>query len=137
MLNVSDTEIQFFKNDVEKYSDIEKQIKEVKGKIKPLQDKLKELNKIKKEKETEVLQFMNTNELDVCNTDDNVFEVKKSNVTKPITKGDIYDRILAFFNEEFRKFSSSGDKEEIAKALHDYIYVENREKELKQVLKSK
>lgn len=136
MLNVSDSEIQFFKADVEKYNEIDSQIKEVKKQMKPYQDKLKELTKAKQEKESEVLSFMKTNELDVCNTDEASFEVKNTKVTKPITKGDIYDRILKFFNEEFKKISSK-DPEEISKTLHNYIYVDGREKEEKQVLKSK
>ena len=136
MLNVSDSEIQFFKADVEKYNEIDSQIKEVKKQMKPYQDRLKELTKAKQEKESEVLSFMKTNELDVCNTDEASFEVKNTKVTKPITKGDIYDRILKFFNEEFKKVSSK-DPEEISKTLHNYIYVDGREKEEKQVLKSK
>ena len=69
MLNVSDKEIEFFKNDVTQFSDLENQIKELRKKIKPLQDKIKELTKIKQEKQAEVLSFMETNELDVCNID--------------------------------------------------------------------
>ena len=43
MLNVSDTEVQFFKSDVEKFNKIDLQIKELKNQMKPLQEKLKEL----------------------------------------------------------------------------------------------
>lgn len=136
MLNVSDTEIQFFKSDVEKFSEIETEIKNLKKQMKPIQDKIKELTKLKQEKEAEVLNFMNSNELDACNTDDSSFEVKSSKITKPITKGDIYDRILKFFSEEIKKIQSK-DPEELAKTLHNYIYVDNREKEEKKVLKSK
>lgn len=136
MLNVSDTEIQYFKADVEKFNEIDNQIKNIKKQIKPLQDKLKELNKVKQEKELEVLSFMTSNDLDACNTDDTSFEVKSSKVTKPITKGDIYDRILKFFSDEIKKINSK-DPEELAKNLHNYIYVDNREKEEKKVLKSK
>lgn len=136
MLNVSDNEIQFFKSDVEKFNKIDLEIKSIKDQLKPLQQKLKELNKLKQEKQTEVLNFMNSNDLDACNTDEASFEIKNSKTIKPITKGDIYDRILKFFNEEFKKIGSK-DPEEIAKTLHNYIYVEGREKEQKQVLKSK
>jgi len=136
MLNVSETEIQFFKADVEKFNEIENEIRRLKKQMKPLQDKLKELTKLKQEKEAEVLSFMNSNELDACNTDDTSFEVKSSKTTKPITKGDIYDRIFKFFSEEIRKVQSK-DPEELAKSLHNYIYVENREKDEKKVLKTK
>ena len=78
MLNVSDQEIQFFKNDVTQFNELENQIKELKRKIKPLQDKIKELTKIKQEKQTEVLSFMETNELDVCNVDNGSYELKST-----------------------------------------------------------
>ena len=42
MLNVSDTEVQFFKLDLEKFNKIDLQIKELKNQMKPLQEKLKE-----------------------------------------------------------------------------------------------
>ena len=59
MLNVSDQEIQFFKNDVTQYNEIEIQIRELKKKMKPIQDKIKELTKLKNDKQSEVLSFMN------------------------------------------------------------------------------
>lgn len=136
MLNVSDTEIGFFKADVVKFTEIDSEIKKIKKQIKPLQDKIKELTKLKQEKEAEVISFMSSNELDACNTDDASFEVKSSKTTKPITKGDIYDRIFKFFSEEIKKVQTK-DPEELAKTLHNYIYVENREKDEKKVLKSK
>lgn len=136
MLNVSDTEIEYFKADVQKYNTIEHQIKQIKIQMKPLQDKLRELTKARAEKQQEVIQFMAANELDACNTDDATFEVKNSKVTKPISKGDVYDRIYKFFCEEVTKYNLK-DPEEISKKLHDYIYIEGREKTEKQSLKTK
>lgn len=136
MLNVSDSEIEYFKADVQKYSTIEQQIKQIKTQLKPLQDKLRELTRARTEKQQEVLQFMATNELDACNTDDSTFEVKNNKVTKPISKGDVYDRIYKFFCEEVTKYNLK-DPEEISKKLHDYIYIEGREKTEKQSLKTK
>lgn len=136
MLNVSDAEIDFFKSDVQKYNSIEHQIKQIKTQMKPLQDKLRELTKAKVEKQHEVIQFMATNELDACNTDDATFEVKNTKVTKPLSKGDVYDRIYKFFCEEVTKYNLK-DPEEVSKKLHDYIYIEGREKAEKQSLKTK
>lgn len=136
MLNVSDAEIDFFKADVQKYNTIEQEIKSIKTQIKPLQEKLRELTKARTEKQQEVIQFMATNELDACNTDDATFEVRNTKVTKPISKGDVYDRIYKFFCEEVTKYNLK-DQEQIAKKLHDYIYVEGREKAEKQSLKTK
>ena len=136
MLNVSDQEIQFFKNDVTQYNDLENQIKELKKKIKPLQDKIKELTKIKQEKQAEVLTFMESNELDMCNIDTASYELKNTKSTKQITKGDVYDRLYKFFSEDTDKIHGM-NAEEKAKFLHDYIYIEGREKTVNKSLRAK
>ena len=136
MLNVSDQEIQFFKNDVEQFSDIDSQIKELKKKMKPFQDRIKELTKQKKEKQDEVLAFMETNEIDICNTDNSSYELKNTKSTKQLTKGDIYDKIYKYISE--KKVSDAGPTDEDkAKHLHDYIYIEGREVTVNKTLKSK
>jgi predicted nuclease with TOPRIM domain len=136
MLNVSDQEIQFFKNDVTQYSELDTQIKELKKKMKPLQDKIKELTKIKQEKQAEVLTFMEANELDMCNIDTASFELKNTKSIKQITKGDVYDRLYKYFSEDTDK-THGMSAEEKAKFLHDYIYIEGREKTVNKALKAK
>lgn len=136
MLNVSDQEIQFFKNDVTQYSELDSQIKELKKKIKPLQDKIKELTKIKQEKQAEVLTFMEANELDMCNIDTASFELKSTKSTKQITKGDVYDKLYKYFSEDTDK-THGMSAEEKAKFVHDYIYIEGREKTINKALKAK
>ena len=137
MLNVSDQEIQFFKNDVNNYNEIELEIKEIKKKLTPLQEKLRELNKRKEEKQKEVLYFMQNNELDVCNTDDASYEVKTSKSTKQVSKADAYERLLKFFEtEKYSEIKDSG-AEEKARFIHNYIYVDGREVTNKVSLKSK
>jgi hypothetical protein len=136
MLNVSDQEIQFFKNDVTQYSELDSQIKELKKKMKPLQDKIKELTKIKQEKQAEVLTFMEANELDMCNIDTASFELKSTKSTKQITKGDVYDKLYKYFSEDTDK-THGMSAEEKAKFVHDYIYIEGREKTVNKALKAK
>lgn len=136
MLNVSDQEIQFFKNDVTQYSELDSQIKELKKKMKPLQDKIKELTKIKQEKQAEVLTFMEANELDMCNIDTASFELKSTKSTKQITKGDVYDRLYKYFSEDTDK-THGMSAEEKAKFVHDYVYIEGREKTVNKALKAK
>ena len=136
MLNVSDQEIQFFKNDVTQYSELDSQIKELKKKMKPLQDKIKELTKIKQEKQAEVLTFMEANELDMCNIDTASFELKSTKSTKQITKGDVYDKLYKYFSEDTDK-THGMSAEEKAKFVHDYIYIEGREKTVNKTLKAK
>ena len=136
MLAVSDQELQFFKADVEKFSNIEKQIKDLKDKMKPFQDKIKELTKIKQAKKDDVLNFMDSNKLDMCNTDNASYEMKESKSTKTISKGDVYDRMYKFFSEEERaiKDMTVDDK---ARYLHNFVYVEGREITSSKTLKAK
>ena len=136
MLNVSDQEIQFFKQDVEQFSDIDSQIKELKKKMKPFQDKIKELNKQKKDKQDEVLAFMESNQIDICNTDNTSYELKNTKSTKQLTKGDVYDKIYSYISG--KKMLEAGENDEDkAKHLHNYIYIDGREFTLNKTLKSK
>ena len=136
MLAVTDEEIQFFKRDVTEFSNIEKQIKELKAKMKPYQDKIKELNKLKESKKEEVINFMDCNKLDMCNTDEASYEMKETKSTKTVTKGDAYDRIYKFFSDDFDNIKDMG-LEEKSKYLHNYIYIEGREISTVKTLKSK
>lgn len=137
MLAVSDQEIQFFKNDVSEFSEIDKQIKELKKQMKPFQDKIKELTKRKKEKQDEVLAFMEHNEIDICNTDTASFELKDTKSTKQLTKGDVYDRIYKYISDNKYSEVESTSVEEKAKHLHNFIYVEGRETNVSKTLKAK
>jgi hypothetical protein len=136
MLNVSDNEILLFKHEVEEFNKIETEIKNLKLKIKPIQDKIKELTNIKKEKQGEVLAFMEKNELDICNTNTGTIELKQGAILKPVKKGDVYDRILKFFSYDFEKINGMNNEEK-AKFLHNYIYIEDREKTESKTLKCK
>ena len=136
MLAVTDEEIQYFKKDITDFTNIERQIKELKAKMKPFQDKIRELNKLKETKKEEVINFMDCNKLDMCNTDDASYEMKETKSTKTVTKGDAYDRIYKFFsddNDNIRDMSV----EEKSKYLHNYIYVLGRETTMVKTLKAK
>ena len=136
MLSVSDQEIQFFKSDVEKYNTIETQIKDLKKKMKPFQDKIKELTKAKQEKQDEVLSFMSSNDLDVCNIDAGSYELTNTKTTKQITKADVYDKLYKYFTED-KDQTRDMSAEDKAKFLHNYIYVEGRETIMNKTLKAK
>lgn len=136
MLAVTDEEIQFFKNDVTEFSNIEKQINDLKNKIKPYQDKIKELTKIKQNKKDDVLNFMDSNKLDMCNTDNASYEMKESKSTKTISKADVYDRMYKFFSEEQDNVKNM-TAEDKAKYLHNFVYVEGREITNVKTLKAK
>jgi hypothetical protein len=136
MLNVTDNEILLFKHEVEEYNKIEIEIKNLKLKMKPIQDRIKELLNFKKEKQTEVLSFMEKNDLDVCNTNTGTIELKQSTHVKAIKKADVYDRLVKFFSYDSDKIHGMSSEEK-AKFLHNYIYVEDREKSENKSLKCK
>ena len=136
MLNVTDNEILLFKHEVEEFNKIDTEIKNLKLKIKPFQDKIKELTNIKKEKQNDVLSFMEKNELDICNTNTGTIELKQGVSVKAIKKADVYDRLLKFFSYDVEK-TNGMNSEEKAKFLHNYIYVEEREKTESKTLKCK
>ena len=141
MLGVSDTEIEFFKSDVTNYYDIEVKIKDIKKQIEPLQTELKRLNKLKTEKQGDVISFMEKNDLDVCNTENACYEVKTTKSSKAISKADIFDKLTEFFNNTTEKCYDSNfsslTSEEKARKIHNFIYIEGREINSKTVLKSK
>jgi len=137
MLAASDQEIEFFKSDVSQFSEIDTQIKELKKQMKPFQEKIRELTKQKKQKQDEVLAFMESNDIDICNTGAASFELKDTKTTKQITKGDVYDRIYKYISEDKVSEVKSSSVEEKAKHLHDFIYVEGRETNVSKTLKAK
>ena len=104
--------------------------------MKPIQDRIKELLNYKKEKQTEVLSFMEKNDLDVCNTNSGTIELKQSTHMKAIKKADVYDRLVKFFSYDSDKIHGMSSEEK-AKFLHNYIYVEDREKSENKSLKCK
>mgnify|MGYP001456571778 FL=1 len=136
MLAVTDEEIQYFKKDITDFTNIERQIKELKAKMKPYQDKIKELNKLKDSKKEDVINFMDCNKLDMCNTDEASYEMKETKSTKSVTKGDAYDRIYKFFSDDVDNIKDMG-VEEKSKYLHNYIYIEGRETSTVKTLKAK
>tara|TARA_B100000287_G_C20670132_1_gene793082 strand:- start:2334 stop:2747 length:414 start_codon:yes stop_codon:yes gene_type:complete len=137
MLGVTDDEMSYFRKDVTEFENIDKQIKEIKDKMKPYQEKLKELNAKKKEKQNDVMNFMKANDLDSCNTNNGIIEVKDKKITKAISKADVYDRIYKFFSEEIDKMDKKMTNQQKAEFLHNFIYVEGREVKNDTVLKSK
>lgn len=137
MLGVTDQEIEFFKKDVVEFGSIDTQIKSLKAKMKPYQDKIKELTKSKQAKKDEVINFMDCNNLDVCNTDNASYEMKETKSTKTISKGDVYDRMYKYFMEETDNVKTLSTPEELARNLHNYVYIEGREITSTKTLKEK
>ena len=74
--------------------------------------------------------------MDICNTNTGTIELKQGVSVKAIKKADVYDRLLKFFSYDVEK-TNGMNSEEKAKFLHNYIYVEEREKTESKTLKCK
>ena len=91
---------------------------------------------MKESKKEEVINFMDCNKLDMCNTDDASYEMKETKNTKAVTRGDAYDRIYKFFSDD-SDIIKDMNVEEKSKYLHNYIYIEGRETTTVKTLKAK
>ncbi len=131
---MADKEVEYFKTDVREFDEIDEQIKTIRTKIKPLTEQIKKLTTKKTELKTGICNFMAKNEIDACNLNNGKLQLKETKAVKPITKGDIYDGMSVFFTSHYTDTFKELDPAEKAKALHTFVYQENREYSDKQTL---
>lgn len=121
-MNVSNN----FKDNIKEWISIDNNIMNIEDEIEPLKIKKNKLQKIKKEKENTILEYMKTN--NITNNDivlnDGKLKYYNSKSTEPISKKLVTEKI----NEYFKNNKLEGDK------LLDYIF-NNRDKKIIPVLK--
>lgn len=121
-MNVSNN----FKDNIKEWISIDNNIMNIEDEIEPLKVKKNKLQKIKKEKENTILEYMKTN--NITNNDivlnDGKLKYYNSKSTEPISKKLVTEKI----NEYFKNNKLEGDK------LLDYIF-NNRDKKIIPVLK--
>jgi hypothetical protein len=121
-MNVSNN----FKDNIKEWISIDNNIMNIEDEIEPLKVKKNKLQKIKKEKENTILEYMKTN--NITNNDivlnDGKLKYYNSKSTEPISKKLVTEKI----NEYFKDNKLEGDK------LLDYIF-NNRDKKIIPVLK--
>lgn len=130
-------DINSFRNDVTRFSEINKQIKHLETQLKPLRERILELKKQKVELKGGICHYMDINEIEQCNLPGNSGSIvyKKRKVLKPLNKETIREEIHKFFTSgpgmdgSFVRMTG----EEKAQCLFDYIY-ENRERKFSEVL---
>lgn len=131
---MSDSTIDHFKCDVRRFDSIDSEIRTINEKMKPLQFRLKELKESKKNLETTICSFMQTNEIAECKLSEGALLFKESKNVVPLSKEIIKQNIIKFFQEyyddEFKK-SSDDLKGDI---LFKFVY-ENREYKNNKTLK--
>tara|TARA_E500000178_G_C16958977_1_gene725088 strand:+ start:998 stop:1396 length:399 start_codon:yes stop_codon:yes gene_type:complete len=120
------TNIDHFKCEVRRFDNIDSEIKRINQQLKPLTNRLKELRTTKKTLETQICDFMQTNEIDECKLTEGSLLFKESKNVIPLSKNAIHDNIVKFFNEKdndnFKKLTAQEKGDELFK----YVY-ENRE----------
>jgi hypothetical protein len=105
-----------------------KEFAEISKAIKITQEKLKVLNKKKKELHKEVLPRLKTSNVQKCNLSFGTLRVVKTKRKIMPTKSNIKDKYQLFFNTRALEHDFiSGNSEEKANILYNYIYVDNLE----------
>ncbi len=139
-MELTDNNIEKFRQDVEYFARINKDIEEVKLMMKPLKEKLRILTDEKTELEQQLCKIMDKNNLDRAELPDNkgIIEYKTRTAVVPVKKDDIRDKLIIFFKEvELSKFNKM-TVEEKGNEIFNFIYSkENRETVVKETLKSK
>lgn len=121
------SDMEKFKLDVRKFNNIDTEIQGIITHIKPYNDKLKDLKQQKKELETQICNFMTSNDIDKCKLEDSSLIHQERKALVPLKQKDIKDSFTNFFekhlDESFLK-AKPGEKSEL---LFNFIYKENRE----------
>lgn len=123
---MTDTGVEHFKCDVRRFDTLDIEIKNINNQIKPLQDRLKELKKTKKDLETNICSFMQTNEIAECKLQEGALVFKESKNVLPLSKDLIKQNIIKFFNEEINENFKKLSGDEKGEMLFKFVY-ENRD----------
>lgn len=141
-MNLNENTIDKFATDVDYYTQIDKQIKDIKNAMKPMREKLKKLTTEKKEIEVQLCNTLKKNELNEVELPGNkgLIEFKVTNSVTPIKQDDIKVKLIDFFESgkgsELSFNSLSPEKKGIE--VYNFIYLkENRDKIKKESLKLK
>lgn len=119
-----------FRQDVSRFSTIDKKIKETESKIKPLRETVTELKKEKNELKQDICIYMDTNDIEKCNLPENEGSIvfKKRKTVVPVNQQIIRDDLKRFFCTGpgiAPDFNSLTDIQK-ATSVYDFIY-NNRE----------
>jgi len=137
-----------FKNNVYKYTELEKRLEELnkqltpfKEHIKPITEAIKETKNMKKDLSERLITFMNSMTVTHCNLPNKeptdrkgAISCSETLVKKTVTEAYSKERLLLFFMKVDNAKFNSMKPEEKAATVHNYIYKE-RPKVSKQVIK--
>ena len=135
-------DLNIFRNDVSRFSEIDRRIRQAEEQLKPLKETLTGLKKEKTDLKTNICVYMGENDIEKCNLPEGVgggsIMYKKRKVVKPVTKEVIRDELQRFFCSGPGREPLFNSKTDIQKAteVYDYIY-ENRDYKFSEVLTCK
>lgn len=131
--------LQIFKTEATKFSELDKRIKEITDAIKPLTDELRSLKKEKMTLKRDICDFMEANSLEQCALKDtnSMLVYRKRRTLVPVTKEIIKSDLLMFFSTRDMKEFSKLDYKLKAEAIYKFIYEEEREYKYTEVLQNK
>ena len=130
-----------FKAEATKFSELDKRIKEITDAIKPLTDELRTLKREKITLKRDICEFMAANSLEQCALKDtnNMLVYRRRKTLIPVTKDVILSDLRRFFGKQTpheQKEFSKMNYEQKADAIYKYIYDE-REYRYTDVLQNK
>lgn len=141
-MELNEDTVDIFKEDVNRFAEIDKQLEEYKKQLKPIQTKIKELKIRRRELEFELCSTLGHNNLKSIESPNNQivieYNVKKSVI--PITQKVVKEKLICFFSlpdgpGADLSFNSKNPVEK-GNITFDYIYgKENRDYKTKQELK--
>lgn len=135
-------DLNIFRNEVSRFSDIDRRIKQAEEQIKPLRETIVSLKKEKTDLKNNICVYMGQNDIEKCNLPETVgggaIIYTKRKVIKPITKEVIRDELQRFFCSGPGRNSSFNSKTDIEKAteIYNYIY-DNRDYRFSEILTCK
>jgi hypothetical protein len=141
-MEINETNIDTFAKELEKVSQIDSMMIEIKNLMKPLQDKLKQLKIEKKELEDILCPTMHINNFRKAELPDNkgYIEYKVRDAVVPINRKEIKDKMIEFYKEgpgSLLNFNSKNPTDK-GSEMYDYIYdKKNRQFTKKEELKVK
>ena len=116
-----------FKLDVRKFNNIDTEIQGIITHIKPYNDKLKELKQQKKDLESQICNFMTSNDIDKCKLEDSSLIHQERKALVPLKQKDIKDSFTNFFEKHLDESFLKAKSDEKSELLFNFIYKENRE----------
>lgn len=126
-MELNESTLIFFKKELTKFAQIEKDLVETQSLIKPLQNRIKKLKLERKALESNICTTMDSYDIRIVDVGCSVLEYKVKNSIVPLTQKTVKEKMIDFFEQgpgssiSFNSFSVREKGEE----LFNYIYAKD------------